>query len=71
MSIYFATIEKLKEYCQDKEIALSCIEVTSRKEAKELPGVFNNWAVFYDGAFQTVNQLDGSAVERLLKSHNL
>lgn len=38
-----------------------------RKEAKELPGVFNNWAVFYDGAFQTVNQLDGSAVERLLK----
>ena len=69
--IILQRIEKLKEYCQDKGITLSCIEVTSRREAKELPGVFNNWAVFYDGVFQTVNQLDGSAVERLLKSHNL
>lgn len=36
-------------------------------QAKELPYVFNNWAVFYKGKFATVNQLDGAGVEKLLK----
>ena len=26
--------------------------------------VFNNWAVFYNGKFVTVNQLDGTAAEK-------
>ena len=34
-------------------------------KAKELPCVFNNWAVFYDGRFITVNQIDGKALEKI------
>ena len=30
-------------------------------------GVFNNYAVFYGGAFQTVNLLDAASLRRLLK----
>lgn len=37
------------------------------EQAKALPCVFNNWAAFYDGKFVTVNQLDGTAVAKLLK----
>lgn len=37
------------------------------QKAKELPCVFNNWAVFYKGRFETVNQLDPAALARLLK----
>lgn len=36
-----------------------------------MPCVFNNWAVFYDGKFVTVNQMDGAMVEKLLKSSAL
>ena len=46
---------------------MTLIPVDSLQRAKELPGVFNNWAVFYGGVFQTVNQLDPAALERILK----
>lgn len=34
---------------------------------KKLPCVFNNWAVFYKGEFETVNLLDVAYLERILK----
>ena len=37
------------------------------EQAKALPCVFNNWAVFYRGQFQTVNLLDIPTLERILK----
>ena len=40
---------------------------TTLEKAKALPGVFNNYAVFYGGAFQTVNLLDAASLRRLLK----
>ena len=43
-------------------------EVDTLQKAKELPCVFNNWAVLYQGRFVTVNQLDGSALEKLLRA---
>ena len=41
-------------------------EVDTLQKAKELPCVFNNFAVFYRGTFETVNLLDAAAVERML-----
>ena len=41
--------------------------VTAAAAAKKLPCVFNNWAVFYQGKFVTVNLLDAAALKRLLK----
>ena len=36
------------------------------EQAATLSCVFNNWVVFYDGKFVTVNQMH-SAMEKLLK----
>ena len=60
-------VEKLRKYCAEKEIPAEFIHVASLEQAKNLPCVFNNWAVFYQGRFVTVNQLDGAGVEKILK----
>lgn len=58
--------EELKQYCERNHIPLSLLAVDSLKKAKELPCVFNNWGVFYNGRFETVNLLDVGSVERIL-----
>ena len=45
---------------------IGLIPVDSLQRAKELPGVFNNWAVFYRGRLETVNLLDEAGLKRLL-----
>lgn len=60
-------VEKLRRFCGGKGIPAEFIHVQSLEQAKSLPCVFNNWAVFYGGKFVTVNQLDGPGVEKLLK----
>ena len=60
-------IEKLQEYCEANAIPASFIHVDTLAQAKALPCVFNNWAVFYDGKFVTVNQLDGASIEKIVK----
>lgn len=63
----YQNIEKLKQYCEDNKVPASFIEVHTLQQAKELPCVFNNWAVFYKGNFETVNLLDTAALARILK----
>lgn len=60
-------IEMIKEYCETNNIPLSLIQVDTLQKAKELPCVFNNWAVFYKGSFETVNLLDAAYLKRILK----
>ena len=60
-------IEKIKEHCSQIEVPLRLIQIDTLEKAKELPCVFNNWAVFYKGNFQTVNLLDATALNRILK----
>ena len=61
------SLEIIKTYCESKNISYKLNEVKTIKEAKELPCVFNNFAVFYNGEFKTVNLLDLSALERIIK----
>lgn len=61
------TIQKIKDYCEEKGISLSLIQIDRLEEAKSLPCPFNNWAVFYKGRFATVNLLDVNSLERILK----
>ena len=61
------SMKKIKDHCDTNRIPLSLIHVETLKQAKELPCVFNNYAVFYQGQFQTVNLLDVSSVKRILK----
>ena len=57
----------LMEYCEKENVPASFIQVDSLQKAKELPCVFNNWAVLYKGKFETVNLLDVTALKRILK----
>lgn len=63
----YQNIKIIEKYCKEKDIAVSLIEVNTVDKAKNLPCVFNNYAVFYKGKFQTVNLLDISYLERILK----
>lgn len=64
----YQNIEIIKQYCDTNGVPLSLIQVDTLRKAKELPSVFNNWAVFYKGVFLTVNLLlDVSYLERILK----
>lgn len=63
----YQEIEMVRRYGEANGIPVSFIQVDTLRKAKELPCVFNNWAVFYKGKFETVNLLDAAALERLLK----
>lgn len=60
-------IEMIKQYCEESKIPVSFIQVDTLQKAKELPCVFNNWGVFYNGNFETVNLLDINYLMRILK----
>ncbi len=60
-------IGQVRQYCEENGVPVSFIQVDTLQKAKELPCVFNNWAVFYKGEFQTVNLLDAAALKRILK----
>ena len=57
----------LQQYCEEHAIPATFLKVDSLQEAKQLPCVFNNFAVFYKGQFQTVNLLDVATLEKILK----
>ena len=63
----YEKIEDIRQYCESGNIPASLILVDSMQKAKELPCVFNNWAVFYKGKFETVNLLDVASIEKILK----
>ena len=63
----YQKIELIKQYCETNNVPVSLIQVDTLQKAKELPCVFNNWGVFYKGNFETVNLLDVSYLERILK----
>lgn len=63
----YQKVEIITRYCEEHQIPLDLIKVDTLHKAKELPCVFNNWAVFYKGKFETVNLLDTIYLERILK----
>ena len=63
----YQSIKSVKQYCASNHVPVSFFLVDTLQKAKELPCVFNNWAVFYKGRFETVNLLDATALKRILK----
>ena len=61
------SIDKISAYCTENAVPLQLMPVDTLEKAKTLPSVFNNWAVFYRGKFQTLNLLDISTLQRILK----
>ena len=64
LTIYF---EMIKQYCETNDVPVSFIQVDTLQKAKELPCVFNNFAVFYKGSFETVNLPPIDYLKRILK----
>ena len=61
-------VETVRQYCQANGVPLTLIQVETLEQAKALPCVFNNWAVFYRGRLETVNLLlDPDKLKRILK----
>lgn len=60
-------IERVKKECEIQAIPLTFRHVDSLEKAKALPCVFNNWACFYKGKFETVNLLNPEMLKRILK----
>ena len=60
-------IEMIKQYCETNDVPVSFIQVNTLQKAKELPCVFNNFAVFYKGSFVTVNLPTIDYLKRILK----
>lgn len=61
------SIRTTAQYCQEAGVPLTLLPVDTLQKAKELPCVFNNYAVCYKGHFESVNLLQTAALERLLK----
>lgn len=61
-------IADLQRYCAESGIPADFVPVDTLEKAKALPCPFNNWAVFYNGKFATVNQLDAAGIQRLVKT---
>ncbi|MBW7983804.1 N-acetyltransferase [Enterobacillus tribolii] len=61
------SIDIIKKYCEENNIPASLIQIDTLQKAKALPCVFNNYGVFYQGKFETVNLLDIAYLKRILK----
>ena len=61
-----ARVETLRAYCEEKGIQAEFRHVGSLAEAKALPSVFNNFAVFWNGQLITVNQIDPKTLEKVI-----
>ena len=59
-------IEQVSNYCKANNISLDLVKVDSLEKAKSSPGVFNNWAVFYKGQFETVHLLNENYLKKML-----
>ncbi|MDL2229087.1 N-acetyltransferase [Treponema sp. OttesenSCG-928-L16] len=75
LTIYYGTqcpyipncIEQVREYCKTNNIPLKLMAVDTLEKAKSLPGVFNNWAVFRNGKFETAHLLNEGYLKKMLE----
>ncbi len=59
-------IEQMENYCKLNGIPLHLVNVDTLEKAKSVPCVFNNWAVFNNGQFQTVHLLNEGYLKKML-----
>lgn len=59
-------IVEVEKFTTENQIPLKLIKIDTLDKAKSVPGVFNNWAVFYEGKFRTVHLLNEGYLKKLL-----
>ena len=60
-------IEMIKQYCETNNVPIFFIQVDTLEKAKQLPCIFNNFALFYKGVFESVNLPNIDYLKRILK----
>lgn len=60
-------ISQIKTYCEEHQIPHHLIPVDSLEKAKNVPCIFNNWAVFYNGTFATVQLLNENSFKKMFR----
>lgn len=60
-------IKEIKEYCLKENTQVNLIKVDTLEKAKSVPCIFNNWAVFNNGKFQSVQLLNEGSLKKLLE----
>lgn len=64
-------IEQVQTYCERSGIALNSIPIDSLDKAKNVPCVFNNWACFRNGKFETMHLLNETYLKKCLEYERL
>lgn len=59
-------LEQVTAYCEANAVPVRFVAVDTLGKAKALPGLFNNWAVYYNGKFATVHMLNEGYLKKLL-----
>ena len=59
-------IYEIKEYMKDCNIQVDFIKVDTLEKAKNIPFIFNNWAVFKNGKYVSHILLNKKGFEKLL-----
>lgn len=59
-------IMQVEKFTTENQIPLKLVEIDTSDKAKSVPGIFNNWAVFYKGKFRTVHLLNEGYLKKLL-----
>lgn len=62
-------IKQVRTYCGKNNIPLHLFAVDTLEKAKNLPCVFNNWAVFYNGCFKTHHLLNETYLKKYVFAH--
>ena len=61
-------VEQVGDYCKANGVPLELVKVDTLEKAKALPCVFNNWAVFRNGKFETVQLLNEGSLDKMLRA---
>lgn len=59
-------INEITKYCKEENIKCNFILVKTSKEAKQLPCVFNNFAIFNNGKFVTTTIMNVAMLKKIL-----
>ncbi len=59
-------IDEIQNYCDKNNIPVAFMKIAAMEQAKAMPCVFNNWAVFYKGNFVTTHLLNEGYLKKIL-----
>jgi GNAT superfamily N-acetyltransferase len=59
-------VEQVETHCKENNIPYNIIRIDTLEKAKSIPCVFNNWAVFRYGAFETTTLLNENSLKKVL-----